>query len=362
LQEAETFASALGDTRYLAKIYSQLGTALWLRGRHDRAMEVAERAHALARELDHFPLATATRFSIAVIQHARGQLIDAVSMLRRLIGDLGGPIVHRRLGWAGYPSVFARAFVISCDGLLGEFDEADRMYAQGRPIADELDHPYSRTMILEEYGFCQLVRGEADSAREHLELAMQICNENEVVVMHAPIAARLGAALVASGRVAEGRAVIEDALERKTHRAAGHYAETYLLLALAEAEMLCAEPALALDAAMRAEEITRLSGERAHHVCALTQLAAALAFSQEPNRALEMYESAVLQARELEMAPFEALALQGKAAVLADRGEATDALRELDSALLIWSRLGAPARVGQVAAKRRAVIGNRTGT
>jgi class 3 adenylate cyclase/tetratricopeptide (TPR) repeat protein len=355
LREAETYAQALGDKGYLAKIYSQLGTTLWLRGRHEHAMEIAERAHALARELGHFPLATATHFSVALIHHARGQLTHALSLLRQLISNLHGPVVHRRLGWAGYPSVFARTFVISCDGLLGEFAEADRMYAEGRPMADELDHPYSRTMILEEYGYSQLVRGEARSARQLLELAMQICNENEVVVMHAPIAARLGAALIDSGCLAEGRAVIEDALGRETYRTAGHYAQTYLLLALSDAQIRSAEPALALANAQQAEEITRLAGERAYHVCALTQLATALAHAPDPTPALETYESALRQASELKMAPFEALALQGKARVLADRGKHEDALRQLDAATDIWSRLGAPARVEQVAETKRAL-------
>jgi len=272
-------------------------------------------------------------------------------------------MARRRLGWAGYPSVLARAFVISCDGLLGEFKEADRMYAEGRPMADELEHPYSRAMILEEYGFCQLVRGEALSACEPLELAMQICNENEVVVMHAPVAARLGTALVESGRLAEGRAVIENAIARETHRAAGHYAETYLLLALAQAQIRGGEPRAAIETAKRAEEITRLSGERAYHVCATTQIAFALACAHEVTPAFEMYESTLHQAHELEMAPFEALALQGRAAVLADRGDWAGALRDFDAAADIWCRLHAPARVEQVAIERRELTAiSRSGT
>jgi predicted ATPase/class 3 adenylate cyclase len=363
LHEAQTCAQALGDKKCLAKIYSQLGTTLWLRGCHAEAMEVAERAHALARELEHFPLATAARFSLALLHHARGQLTDGLSMFRQLISEIRGPIASRRLGWAGYPSVLARAFVISCNGLRGDFAEADRMFAEGRSMADELDHPYSRTMILEEYGFCQLVRGDVRSARELLELAMRICIENEVTVMHAPIAARLGSALIESGNLAEGRALIEDALARETHRTAGHYAQTYLLLALSDAHVRGEEPALALASARRAEEITRLAGEGAYHVCALTQLAAALACARDRVGALDAHASALRQARELEMAPFEALVLEGRAGVLADQGDRAQGLRELDSAADIWARLGAPARLEKVAAKKEALTAvTRSGT
>ena len=356
LREAETSARTLGDSHYLAKIYSQLGTTLWLRGRHDDAMDVATRASNLARELEHFPLSMATRFNLALIQHARGQLTTAASSLRSLIADLHGPIVKRRLGWAGYPSVFARAFVISCDGLLGRFDEADQMYAEGRPVADELDHPYSLTMILEEYAFCQLVRGEAENARELLELAMRICQENEVVVMRAPIAARLGIALVDSGRLAEGAALIEDALARETYRTAGHYAHGYLLLALSDAQVRGGEPSLALATAMQAEEISRMTGERAYHVCALIQLAAVLAFQREHEKALDTFEAALERARELEMAPSEAFALQGVATVLADRGEPASASHKLEAAASIWLRVNAPVRLRQVRAQNEALV------
>ncbi len=356
LREAETHAQALGHKAYLAKIYSQLGTALWLRGRHEEAMQVAKVAHARALELAHFPLATATRFSLAIVHHARGELSEARAILRQLISELAGSFAQRRLGWAGYPAVLARSFVISCDALLGAFVEADEMYAEGRTMAEVVNHPYSWTMLLEEYGFSQLVRGEARSARALLERAMRICVDNEVVVMRAPIAARLGAALVDSGAVEEGRALLEDALEREFHRTAGHYAESYLLIALSEAQARCAEPGVALETAREAEKVTRLAGERGNRVCALTQLGAALAGADDRAGALAAYAEALRDARSFGMTAFEALALQGQAAVLADEGHSERAVRDLDSAAELWRQAGAPARLEQVIARREAIM------
>jgi class 3 adenylate cyclase/tetratricopeptide (TPR) repeat protein len=352
LREAESYARTLGSSAYLAKIYSQLGTALWLRGRYDEAMDVAQVADSLAQELALFPLATASRFSMSMVHHAQGRLTRAREVLHRVISDLKGPVVHRRMGWAAYPSVLARAIVVSCDGLLGDFGEADRMYAEGRPMADAVDHPYSRTMLLEEYGFCQWVRGEVQSACELLELAMQICVENEVAVMRAPIAARLGMALIDAGRPQEGRCFVEEAVAHGFLETAGHYAKTYVLLSLAEAHARSGEPELAVDDARRAEQITRDAGEHAYHVCALIQLGVALASAREHGAALETTTMALREAREVQMAPFEALALQVRAVTLSGRRAYEDARRDLDAAEVLWQRLGAPARERQVTMQR----------
>jgi tetratricopeptide (TPR) repeat protein len=174
LSEAEDFARARDDHKRLAKIYSQLGTAYWVTARYERAMEVARRASALAHEQGDFVLATAADHCIGMVHHARGELEQALLVLGQVVEAVGGALSRRRIGWASVPSVIARTFIVSSCGLLGRFEQAARIFAEARPIAEELDHPYSRAAILEEYAFCKLVRGEAQEAREMLESAMAI--------------------------------------------------------------------------------------------------------------------------------------------------------------------------------------------
>ncbi len=356
LGEAEEFARARQDKKRLARIYNQLGTAFWATARYDRAMQAAEQARSLAVELDDLMLSTASRYSIGIIHHALGDLRRALSVMTEVAADLSGPLAKQRFGWAGYPSVFARTFMASICAMLGRFDQADRLFSEGQKLADELQHAYSQTMIYEEYGFYKLLAGEAAAARRALEFAMDICRQNEVLVMHAPIAARLGVAMLECGDVVEGRALLEDALARETYRSAAHYGLDYLLIALADARLKTGDLAAALEMAERAEQMTRSLNERAYHLCALVQLGDVLAaLPEQLDRAEAVYLSAIERARDLGMPPFEALALQGKSRVFEQRRERQRAIECLDAARTLWERFGAPARLSQVAERRAAV-------
>lgn len=351
LREAERIAQRLGDRPRQARVYSQLGTALWAQGSYDAAMMAAERAHALAQEQSDFALGTAARYCMGMIQHGRGQLPAARKALQQVIDALPGPLAQRRLGWAGYPSVLARSFLISAAALEGRFAEADRAFAEGQRLAEQIQHAYSTTMLLEEYGFCQLVRGEVESARSLLERAMSACQEHEVLVMHAPIAARLGEAWTRTGEPERARALLEESLLLGTYRSAAHYGLVFVLVALSEAQRTLGDTGSALTSAGRAEELTRKTGDHAYHVCALLQLAEVQTL-QSPLTASETFARAAREARQLGMPPFEAQAWQGRArcgAQLRERAAAaTDAQRARD----LWRSLQAPRRLLEMEALR----------
>jgi class 3 adenylate cyclase/tetratricopeptide (TPR) repeat protein len=356
LREAEASAVALDDRKRMARVFTQLGTALWVTGRYDEALHAAERALALAIELGDFASLTAARHCLGINHHARGRFRDSLEVLNQVLDSLVGPLAHRQLGWAGYPSIFARTFVISGCSLQGQLAEADRVFVEAHALAEAVDHPYSWTMLLEEYSFSQIVRGDFARARELGERSMAICEKNEVRVMYAPTAARLGAALSHCGEAERAKALLEDALARQTYRAAGHYGLVFLLLALADAQLRAGETERALENARAAEAETRAAGEHAYHVTALVQLGDVLARSAaDAAEAGGVYEQAVDQARALGMAPFEALALEGRARWLAERGQAPAAAADLTLAEALWSQMNAPARLNRLAELRRSL-------
>ncbi len=351
LREAERIAQQLGDRPRQTRVYSQLGTALWAQGSYDEAMLAAERARALAQEQGDFALGIAARYCVGMIQHGRGRLPPARRALQEVVDALPEPLAQRRLGWSGYPSVLARSFLISAAALEGHFAEADRIFREGQQLAEKIQHAYSTTLLLEEYGFSQLVRGEVESARALLEQAMSTCEEHEVLVMHAPIAARLGEAWTRTGEPERARVLLEDSLVRGTYRSAAHYGLVFLLVALAEAQRTLGDVAGALASARRAEELTRRTGDHAYHVCALLQLAEVQAL-HSPTQGSESFARAAREARQLGMAPFEAQAWEGRArcgALLRERAAAaTDAQRARD----LWRSLQAPRRLLEMEALR----------
>jgi hypothetical protein len=281
--------------------------------------------------------------------HAQGKLDAALDILRPQRQRFSGADAGKQMrAWAGYPGVYVRTFMISALSLLGGFAEAERAFEEGRRVADDFDHPHSRTMIMEEYGYCLWVRGEYAASRSLLMAAFEVCEHDEVLVMHTPIVARLGVAMVRAGELEPGLALLRRELEQKTHRHAAHYGLVFLLIALSEAELLAGDVAAALAHAEHAVAVTAEAGEQAYRVCALLQLAAASELDPERARdAAALYEECEREAERLRMRPWQAFALQQSARCLPDRTRAHD---QLQRALTIWNELDAPVRAAEVRA------------
>jgi class 3 adenylate cyclase/tetratricopeptide (TPR) repeat protein len=350
LREAERYARDLNDAPRLAKVSSQLSAELWVTARYDLGTQAAEECLALARELegDQFALTSAVRYNIAMIHHGRGEFAAALTILHELVPVFSGAAGRRRMGWAGYPSVMSRTFICAVAGMTGAFAEAEHAYSEGRALADELDHPFSRTMIMEQYGLCLLVKGESQAAAQVLRQAMEVCLHDEVRTMYTPIASHLGVAMLDLGALEDGRKLLEQAASGAIDRA-GHYAIDYLFIGLSDAQLRTGDVAAALTTAQRALRETESSGEHGFHVRAQLQYAAALAETsgQRPAAALVLAQ-AYEQAQRLGMWPWMALADHGLARLHEAEAEYGPAHDALERALRIWQQLEAPARVQQV--------------
>jgi len=362
LGEAEACARALDDRRRLCKIYNQLATELWLTARHDEALEKAAQARRLSEELSDEALLIQARNTTAMIHHARGELHKALNMLVPLSQELVGDKARRTYGWAGYPSLFVSTFIISSSTLLGDFRLVDATYRDARPLADELKHPYCTTMVLEEYAFSLLVRGEAERARELLELALTLCEENMVVIMRTPIVARLGAALLECGDATRARELLQHELDAELYRSAGHYGLDYLLISLAEAQLRTGDLELALTTAQRAECTTAEVGEHGYHVCALITLARVLCgLPGHEQQAEKVFVQAREKSMDLHMAPFEAFAREGLAQIHSRSGDNQAAASELREAARLWGQLGAGVRASMLAVQQASLAAQRAG-
>ena len=354
LREAEQYAIRLQDVARRARIACQLSAELWCTARYDQARASAELSLQLVSQLpgDQFALETAARYNMAMIQHAQGDFEAARAGLDALSQSFSGAAALRRLGWAGYPSVFIRTFIVSVSVMTGSFADAARAFAEGSALAEQLSHAFSHALILEQYGMCLLVQGEYSEAAARLGQAFEICKREEIHTMHMPIASHLGLALLALDRVEEARQLIE-AAGRETPERFGHYAHGYLQIARSELQRRSGQ----LDAARATAELavrdTAACGERGFHVRALVQLARVLAdIASERTRALSIYGDAEARARQLGMSPWIALALQGAGRVHAALGDPADAERAYAAASDVWSRLEVPARVAQLARHR----------
>ena len=347
---AERYAQGLGDTRSLAYISNQLGTELWVTAQYASARQKAEDALRLSEQLgeDHPVLSISSRYVIASVHHARGELPQALALFRELAALFTGDAARRRLGWPGYPSVFTRTMIISVQSLLGGFTEAERVFQEALRYADALEHAFSRTMLLEQYGMCLLVQGEAERALQLLGEALATCERDEVNTMLTPITSHLGLALLSLGRLQEAERVIERAATEHTELA-GHYALGYLAMARSELFLQRGDLVRARQIAQTALEDTARHGERGFHVRARLQYAATLlADPQQLAAAKVTYGETLAQARELDMQPWAALAAAGLARAREQSGELTAAREAGRAALELWRKLEVPARIREL--------------
>lgn len=342
LFEAEAIAASIDDPRRLAAIHSQLSTALWMLGQHERAREYGERALAIARDQAYFSVTLAARYNLAMAHHALGEFDRCVELTSGILDELAGGIERKRLGWAGYPSVLCRTFLASSHTFSGEFEEAARQLEIGCAMADEARHPYSRALIRHELGTYHFERGDLDLALATFEEAIEIARADEVSTMHAPLAGWLGTTLAELGRVDEAIETIETAMERGVLRLGGHYAHAFMLNGLAIAYARAGRHGEALSRAEEAVDRTLASHEFAHHGHALLRLASIQAqrgaafFRESERRYREALDRALLQ----RMRPLAAECHEGLGRLYTRWRRADRARAELEVAAKMFGEIG----------------------
>jgi tetratricopeptide (TPR) repeat protein len=158
-------------------------------------------------------------------------------------------------------------------------------------------------------GYATLRRGRPAAAVSALEAGLALTREWGIGLWLPTVAASLGAAYVAVGRVNEAVRVLEEAVEqeRRMKRVGSHSAR---LVALSEAYLAADRPHDAGATSARALELARAHGERGYEAAALRALAAVDAATGQLDAARARYADAIALARALELAP---LAARGEA-------------------------------------------------
>ncbi len=342
LFEAEALSAAIGDPRRLAAVHSQASAALWMAGQHERALDSAKRALAMAEEHKQFGLRLTARGGLVQAHHALGQFELCIEVGRSVIQELSGELERKRFGWAVYPTVLCASFVGSALTLMGRFDAAQRELERGIAVADATRHPLSRALVMHELGTLLYLQGRASDALRVFESALQVAREGEVFTMFAPLAGWRAAALTALGRADEAIDTAEEVIGTRTARVAGHYAKYFLLNGVAAAYARAGRRDDALAAAQDAVEATSATREYAHLGHALWRLADIQAglgpdFTGAAERS---YRAALAEAAARGMRPLAAACHDGLGRLYEIRGERSAAQKELQRGAELYAELG----------------------
>ena len=319
LREAETLAATLGDQRrqrqvtsYMTQDFRAWGIAnlQLLMGDHDRAVASGQRALALATTTGDFARQVMANYLLGEACHALGDYRQALDFMRKNVESLGGDLVRERfsrLGFAGLPSVFSRAYVVRCCAELGAFGEGIARGEEAIQIAEAVDQSVDLIGAYAAVGALYLRQGELLKAVSMLERSLALLQPRNHPYWFPVIAPPLGAAYALSGRVADALPLLEQAVEQsRAMRILGGHA---LQVAwLSEAYVLAERPEDAIQCAERALDFSRTHKERGHQAWVLRLLGEIAAHRDPPDveKAEVSYRQALALADELGMCPLQA--------------------------------------------------------
>jgi tetratricopeptide (TPR) repeat protein len=339
-RQAETLAESLGDERRLGRAVIALATRAWTWGDSDRALELGQRALAIAARLNDVSLQTSVNYSLGRSAQARGDYRQSTQVLSRVAQILQGDRRHEWLSGAGLlGSVASRAWLAWCLAEMGEFTEAMAHGEEALRIAREVDHASSLVYAYRSLGFVFHRRGAIPQAIPPLERAVELCRVAQMWILFDVTTAHLGYAYALSGRLEEGVALMEEALADP--EATGTTLHPLLLAYLGEAHLLAGRRDDAVAVARRAADLARRQKERGNEAWVLRLLGDIAAHADPPDMksAEGHHTQALARADELGMRPLAAHSHFGLGKLYRGGGDHAKAQEHLTAAVTLYREM-----------------------
>ena len=305
-RQAEALAESLGDQRRLGRVLVALAIPAWSWGDSDRALELGQRALAIAISLNDVPLQTAVNYHLGQIWQTRGDYRRSAEILSRVAETLRDVRRDAWLAMGAGGQAASRGRLAWCLAEMGEFGEAMTRLEEALRIAREADQPGGLVHAHRNLGFVFLRRGAIPEAIPPLERAVELCRVAKMRALFDVTAAHLGYAYALSGRLGEGVTLIEEALADP--EGTGTTCHPLFLAYLAEAHLLAGRPDDAVAVAGRALDLADRQKERGNEAWILRFLGDLAVHADPPDleAAEGHYTQALTLANELGMRPLVA--------------------------------------------------------
>ena len=341
LEEAERLAISLEDRGRLGRIAAFTSVLRWVTGDAQGASLFAQRARDVAVSLEDPPLQVMSNyylglahFLLADYRKAEIAYLENLTMLTVTEGRdrlrTAGPILVLSTAWLALPLAERGAFA---EGL-----------AHGQAaltLAETAQDPYSIVSASYCLAYLHCLKGEDDSAVPLLERALALCRERDFGVWLPQVLGYLGYAYSRVGRIDEGLALLEQAID--VYEATRAWPFRALLTVHRGTACLAAgrlDPARALG--QQALALAREHGERGHEAWAL-RLLGEIASRWAPLDAREAehgYHQALALAMELGMQPLVAHCRLELGHLSRRTGEAAKSREHLTTAATMYREMG----------------------
>lgn len=303
LHDAQAMVKALNDPRRLGQFYMHMCQMLNLTGDSVEAVAFGEKAQAIVASLGDHRLKTTGSLFLGIAYFSRLDYLRSEPLFEQVLQLVGEQ--HQRNGLAGYPAVSARAYLTRIASDQGRFAQGIRLGQDGIALAEALDHPYSQCVVAWHLADLYVCKGELEQAVSLLERFLDVARQWNQKLYIAGNTGLLGHAFALLGRPDEGLSLMEQAM--RTFEAMKHgFAQSLLLVPLAETYALAGRPDDALATARRALALARARGQRGGEASALRVLGDVAAQIGAAEDAQRNYRSALAIATQLEMRPLVA--------------------------------------------------------
>ena len=303
MREAEHLATRLGDRARLGRVLADICARLRnVAGEHLQAIEVGQRALAIATETGDRELEREARYRTGQAYFAIGDFHQALDFLSRCAEDPSEGRGEESPLFASWSHSW-QALTLSS---LGRFVDARSHAQEALRVGESADHPFTLAEALTGLGSVLLAQGDLARAIDALERARAVIRKWNLQPW--AVFARLGYAYALSARPDEGRHLLEEVIQNAATMSSMGVGRAMQLAWLGEAYLLEGRFDDALERAQQAVSLAQRHQERGHEAWGL-RLLGEIVSRRDPSAvetAEGYYQAALALASELGMRPLVA--------------------------------------------------------
>jgi class 3 adenylate cyclase/tetratricopeptide (TPR) repeat protein len=334
MREAEALAGSLNDQGRLGQVSAYL-SGYFVQAGDDalQAIETGRRALAIASAIDDLSLKIQANHFLGSAYYRRGEYDQAIEHFRGNVDSLVGDQIYERFGLVFLASVGSRYQLVLIFSDLGEFTKASIHANEVVRIAEVVNHPYNLYTAYFAVGCMHLRKGAIDKAIAALERSLELCRSWDIQQNIPRVAAALGNAYAATGRVGEALPVLELAKNRvRLSFIRSQLAQGYLLIGRLEE---------AASLASRALDFSRRHAERGNEARALYVLGEIASYddSLDVDRSVAHFQQAMALAGELRMRPLLAHCHAGLGKLYGETGNLPQAKAYLNTGVAMMREM-----------------------
>jgi tetratricopeptide (TPR) repeat protein len=334
-------ADAIGDRRRRGRALALIGNYHYETGQSEGAIDYAEHALAIARDLGDPELDADTTFLLGQIHYGLGNYARAIDLLAQNVAALDEqPLSTYRVGPARL-SVTARCFLARALAEVGEFRQAAMRAEEAIALSEGSEGAFGLAHGYLALGLTHLRRGELVRAISALERGLDVARATALTFLLPLLGSQLGYAQALTGRIQEGLSLLEQALgEAKSTGRTRIVVWAHEMLA--QVYLACGrdgDAAMTARAALNASRHIRTRGLEARILKVLADIAAS-GTAPDLNKAQGLCREAFVLAEELGMRPLVAHCHLGLGKLYRRTGKREPAQEHLNTATMMYREMG----------------------